>query len=178
MAPTRSARIPKLSAFARIRRIARAASAWAAARRFGQRYFSRNAEKPIWLSIMQISRPSWFHARIPYPPVDDADAESYRPDFTALIYPAYLVEDDLKIAPEFRIDSSVPPTFLVQAEDDCVRPENAVAWFLALKRSKVPAELHIWPEGGHGYGILRTGNPIEEWPVPACAWFRRQAGIL
>ena len=115
---------------------------------------------------------------VPYPPVDDADAESYRPDFTALIYPAYLVEDDLKIAPEFRIDSSVPPTFLVQAEDDCVRPENAVAWFLALKRCKVPAELHIWPEGGHGYGILRTGNPIEEWPVPACAWFRRQAGIL
>ena len=115
---------------------------------------------------------------VPYPPVDDADAESYRPDFTALIYPAYLVEDDLKIAPEFRIDSSVPPTFLVQAEDDCVRPENAVAWFLALKRSKVPAELHIWPEGGHGYGILRTGNPIEDWPVPACAWFRRQAGIL
>ncbi len=115
---------------------------------------------------------------IPYPAADAADALSYRPDFTALIYPAYLADDDLKLAPEFRVDSSVPPTFLLQAENDGIRPENAVAWFLALRRNNVPAELHIWPEGGHGYGILRTGNPIADWPVLACAWFRRQAGIL
>ena len=105
------------------------------------------------------------------------DAKPFRPDFTALIYPAYLADDQLNLAPEFKIDANVPPAFLLQTENDPIRPENALAWFLALKRVNVPAELHIWPEGGHGYGALRTGEPVAEWPALAGAWFRRQAGI-
>ena len=114
---------------------------------------------------------------VPYPPADAVDAKPFRPDFTALIYPAYLADDQLNLAPEFKIDANVPPTFLLQTENDPIRPENALAWFLALKRVNVPAELHIWPEGGHGYGALRTGEPVAEWPALAGAWFRRQAGI-
>ncbi len=114
---------------------------------------------------------------IPYPAADEIDNLPYRPDFTALIYPAYLADDELHLAPEFKIDATVPPAFLLQTEDDSVRPENALAWFLALKRAHVPAELHIWPEGGHGYGALRTGEPVSDWPLLAGAWFRRQAGI-
>ena len=103
---------------------------------------------------------------VPYPPADAVDAKPFRPDFTALIYPAYLADDQLNLAPEFKIDANVPPAFLLQTENDPIRPENALAWFLAL-----------WPEGGHGYGALRTGEPVAEWPALAGAWFRRQAGI-
>ena len=113
----------------------------------------------------------------PYPAADAVDRQSYRPDFTALIYPAYLVDDQWNLAPEFAISASVPPTFLLQSEDDGIHVENSLTWFLALKRAGVKAELHVYPSGGHGYGILRTGNPISEWPTFAAAWFRRQAGL-
>lgn len=84
---------------------------------------------------------------MPYAPVDDADRLPFRPDFTALIYPAYLCDDALAPAPEFRIDSGTPPAFMVQAEDDQVRVENSLGWFRALKQASVQAELHIFAEG-------------------------------
>ena len=114
---------------------------------------------------------------VPYAPVDDADRLPFRPDFTALIYPAYLCDDDLAPAPEFRIDSGTPPAFMVQAEDDQVRVENSLGWFRALKRASVQAELHIFAEGGHGYGILRSGRPVADWPLLAAGWLRRQADM-
>lgn len=112
---------------------------------------------------------------VPYPLVDMVDRESCRPDFTAMIYPAYLADDALNLAPEFNITKDVPPTFLLQAENDGVRVENSLAWALALKRAGVNVELHIYEDGGHGYGLLRRGNPISDWPILAGAWFRRQA---
>ncbi len=115
---------------------------------------------------------------VPYPPVDVMDEEAYRPDFTALIYPAYLADDDLNLAPEFRITENTPSTFLLQAEDDGIRVENSLAWCLALKRAGVDCEMHIYAKGGHGYGSLRTGNPVQDWGTAAGAWFRRQAGVL
>lgn len=116
--------------------------------------------------------------RFPYPIQDAIDRESFHPDFCALIYPAYLVNDQLEPMPEFKIDETVPPTFLLQAEDDDVRVENSIGWMLALKRAGVHAELHIYPEGGHGYGILRTGKPIADWPGLAAPWFRRLGNLL
>ena len=116
----------------------------------------------------------------PYAPLDEIDTFSYRPNFTALIYPAYLFSDKetLTPAPEFKFGPETPPTFIVQAEDDAVQVENALTWFLALRRAQVPCEMHIWPEGGHGYGIARTGKAVADWHIPAAKWFRRQAGIL
>lgn len=116
----------------------------------------------------------------PYEPQDEIDTFSYRPDFTTLIYPAYLFSDKetLTPAPEFKFGPETPPAFIVQAEDDAVQVENALTWFLALRRAQVPCEMHIWPEGGHGYGIARTGKAIADWHIPAAKWFRRQAGIL
>lgn len=114
---------------------------------------------------------------VPYPAADEIDAFPYRPDFTALIYPAYLSDLELNLAPEFKIDANVPPTFLIQAENDGVCVENALVWYLALKRAGVAVEMHLWPDGGHGYGLHRTGRPIADWPLFAGAWFRRQAGI-
>ncbi len=109
-----------------------------------------------------------------YEPVDAADSESCRPDFTVLVYPAYLTvkEEGDKISPELKITAETPPTFLVQAEDDPVRMENSLFYYAALKNAKVPAELHIYPKGGHGYGLRPSANEVTTWPTRAEEWMR------
>ena len=109
-------------------------------------------------------------------------ADSYtKPDYSALIYPAYLRDpgkgDGLELQAEFKPDQTCPPVFLLQTQDDEIQAENSISWFLAMKRAGIKAELHIYPEGGHGYGILRTGKPVSNWPLLAADWFRRQAGL-
>jgi acetyl esterase/lipase len=103
---------------------------------------------------------------------DDADLVSCRPNFAILIYPAYLtVKDEAdKIAPELPVSSNTPPTFLVQTEDDGIRVENSLYYYLALKKEKVPAEMHIYSGGGHGYGMRGTGNGIATWPLRLKEW--------
>jgi acetyl esterase/lipase len=114
-----------------------------------------------------------------YSPVDEADQQSARPDFAILIYPAYLVTppDLNQIAPELHISANTPPTFLVQAEDDPVHMENSLFYYLALKRAKVPAEMHLYPKGGHGYGLRHTDLTITTWPARADDWMR-SLGVL
>jgi acetyl esterase/lipase len=114
-----------------------------------------------------------------YPAVDDADKVSCRPDFAVLVYPAYLTlkEQDDKINPDTAVTTNTPPTFLVMAQDDPVRVENVLLYSLALKRAGVPFELHIYPSGGHGYGLRRTDNPVTAWPDRAADWLRGR-GLL
>ena len=114
----------------------------------------------------------------PYPAMDEADKLNYRPDFAALIYPAYLVKDvkNLTLASNFKVDKTTPPTFLVQTADDPIKVENALAWHLALLRSGVSCEMHIWDKGGHGYGISKTNHPVSDWPEIALKWLRRVTG--
>ena len=115
---------------------------------------------------------------VPYEPVDELDQLSFRPDFSALIYPAYLCDPEtMTLYPEFKIDANTPPTFLIQAENDGIPVECSLTWFRDMKRAGAPAELHCYATGGHGYGILRTGEPIADWPCLAADWFRRQANI-
>jgi acetyl esterase/lipase len=110
-----------------------------------------------------------------YPKVDDADAASCRPDFTVLIYPAYLTikEENDKIAPELHITSSTPPTFIAMAEDDPIRVETALFYGLALRQAKVPFELPVYPTGGHGYGLRPSKNLVTTWPQRAADWMRK-----
>jgi acetyl esterase/lipase len=112
----------------------------------------------------------------PYEPVDDIDKQSFLSNFTALIYPAYLIDGDksLNLAPEFQITETTAPTFTVQTQDDGIQCENAIAWFLNLKKFNRPCELHVFAEGGHGYGLLRRGFPVNDWYLAAENWFRRQ----
>ncbi|MGD0940196.1 MAG: alpha/beta hydrolase [Terracidiphilus sp.] len=109
-----------------------------------------------------------------YDPIDDADKLSCRPDFAILVYPAYLTIESKNFAldPDIAVSANTPPTFIVQAEDDPVHVENAVAYFLALKNAKVPAELHVYAEGGHGYGLRRTPLPVTAWPQSVEIWLR------
>jgi acetyl esterase/lipase len=107
-----------------------------------------------------------------YPKVDDADAVSCRPDFAIVIYPGYLVvkDENDKIAPELNITSNTPPTFIAMAADDPVRVENALYYAAALHKAKVPVELHVYPTGGHGYGLRPTKDLVTTWPQRASEW--------
>ncbi|HWX19857.1 MAG TPA: alpha/beta hydrolase [Candidatus Binatia bacterium] len=107
-----------------------------------------------------------------YPKVDDADATTCRPDFTLLIYPAYLTvkEQNDKIAPDLNITSNTPPTFIAMAEDDPIRIETALFYAAALRKAKVPLELHVYPKGGHGYGLRPTKDLVTTWPQRAAEW--------
>ena len=68
--------------------------------------------------------------------------------------------------------ANTPPTFLVQTEDDGVRVENSVAYYLALKNAKVPVEMHLYAAGGHGYGLRPTDRTVTSWPQRAAEWLR------
>ncbi len=109
-----------------------------------------------------------------YTPVDAADQLSCRPDFSVLVYPAYLTRKDAgdTISPELNITAKTPPTFLIQTEDDSVRVENSLYFYLALKKAQVPAELHVYPTGGHGYGLRPTEKAVTQWPSLAREWMR------
>ena len=107
-----------------------------------------------------------------YDPVDAADKLSCRPDFAVIIYPGYLAlaEQNFAPNPEIHVTPQTPPSFIVQAEDDPVHVENSTVYFLELKNAHVPAELHIYAEGGHGYGLRQTELPVTTWPETMLTW--------
>ncbi|AOS43168.1 Acetylxylan esterase precursor [Lacunisphaera limnophila] len=113
------------------------------------------------------------HAVRAYPAVDAADVESCRPDFIALIYPGGLVDREQgdAVRPEVAPQKGVtPPVFIAMAQDDPVRVENALGYYAALKQAGVPAELHLYPTGGHGYGLRRTADRVTTWPDRVADW--------
>ncbi len=119
---------------------------------------------------------------------------SARPDFSILIYPVITflnktahvgscvnllgeqASEQLKrkFSPEVQVTSETPPAFLVQAADDAVPVENSLLYFAALKAAGVPAEMHIYPEGGHGYGMRQRGMIIDSWPDRLKDWLLKQ----
>lgn len=86
-----------------------------------------------------------------------------RPDFLVLGYPA--------MPRTFEVTAATPPTFLVHADDDRLAASaNSVPFYLALKKAKVPAELHVYANGGHGFGIKKTDKTSAAWPEALAAW--------
>jgi len=114
-----------------------------------------------------------------YPAVDEADKLSAKPDFSILIYPAYLSlkEKDNQLAPEIKVTEETPPTFMAMSEDDPIRVENVLFYSLALKNAKVPCELHVYPTGGHGYGLRPSEHAVTTWPQRAAEWLSTR-GLL
>jgi len=114
-----------------------------------------------------------------YTAVDAADSVGCRPDFNIVIYPGYLVLKDEgdKINPSVQVTTNHPPTFLAMAQDDPVRVENAVLYYIALKQAGVPSELHVYPTGGHGYGLRRSEHFVTTWPDRAADWMRSRGWL-
>ena len=108
-----------------------------------------------------------------YEPVDEADALPSRPDFALIIYPAYLYTEGYKMPQDLPVTEKTPPTFLLQAEDDAPYVDSSLTYFIALKAAKVPVEMHLFPNGGHGYGLRKKGNATDVWPELAAAWLSR-----
>jgi acetyl esterase/lipase len=109
-----------------------------------------------------------------YPAVDDADTVSCRPDFSLLIYPAYLTRNDdlTRLAPELKVTKETPPAFLIMTEDDGIHVENVYVYALALKAFKIPVEVHTYPTGGHGYGLRPSSHLVSTWPARAADWMK------
>jgi acetyl esterase/lipase len=109
-----------------------------------------------------------------YAAVDAADRESCRPDFAVALYPGHLFDyRKSRLYSDIHVTHNTPPTFLLQAENDNVDgPSNSLIYYTALKDAGVPAELHLYPEGGHAFGLRRTKLPITAWPRLVESWLR------
>lgn len=131
-----------------------------------------------------------------YVPVDAADRHAHRPDALILLYPVATLTDPHahtgsrrellgeNPAPEqiaaYSLEqmdwAGAAPTFLLHAMDDTPVPvENALMLSTALRRAEVPVEVHLFEEGGHGFGIrLIEGRPAAVWPELVHAWLARR----
>lgn len=115
------------------------------------------------------------HAERQYPAADKVDEVSSRPDFAALIYPGGFLEKGNTSLKEYaRPSKDTPPMFLVHAYDDGVDVRNSLLLAAALKEMKVPCELHVYATGGHGYGMRKTGHPVNTWPDRCLDWMTKQ----
>jgi acetyl esterase/lipase len=105
-----------------------------------------------------------------YKPVDTADSLSCRPAFGMLIYPAYLdLGPDKTITPELKLTKEVPPIFIFQTADDPYA-NSSLVMASALRTAKLPVELHLLPEGDHGYGLRPGKRAASTWPALAEKW--------
>jgi acetyl esterase/lipase len=134
-----------------------------------------------------------------YPPVDAADQQSCRPDFAVALYPGHLSlsaaeydasqgtkkfalsppehssigDPDLQLNPEVHVTAQTPPTFLLQAEDDHVDSVyDSLSYYIALQRAGIPAEMHLYARGNHGFGLRATDLPITGWPALVETWLK------
>jgi acetyl esterase/lipase len=108
-----------------------------------------------------------------YAPVDAADRESCRPDFAVALYPGHLWTDESKfeLDPDIRVTKATPPTLLLHAQNDPVDDVNhTLVYYLALRKAGVPTALHIYPHGGHAFGLRPTRELITHWPELVEKW--------
>ena len=108
-----------------------------------------------------------------YEPIDEADTLPCRPDFTVLVYPAFLGDEDLNLNPEITVDGNTPPTFIIQTQDDIEYVHGTVSYYTALFKQGTPTELHLYQEGGHGYGLRSSDYPAAKWTELCRDWLLR-----
>lgn len=110
-----------------------------------------------------------------YDPVDSADNESCRPDFAISLYPGHMAKDykiEKGLNPYLPVSAETPPTLLIHAQDDSMDPvEYSLLYYAALKKHKVPVEMHLYAQGGHAFGLRQNDFPITRWPELAEKWF-------
>jgi acetyl esterase/lipase len=115
-----------------------------------------------------------------YEPVDDIDTISCRPDFAIPIYSGYLkAKDKDELAPGLRIPTGTPPVFLAHGGADIISdPAHSVVMYLALKRAGVPAELHIYANATHDFGVRPSSHPCSTWTRSCADWLRQQGFLI
>jgi acetyl esterase/lipase len=103
------------------------------------------------------------------------DVDDATPNFSVPVYPAYLVaskDDTFHLRPEIKVTEKSPPMCLVHAGDDkgMTSPSGSALLYLEYKKLNLPAELHIYAKGGHGFGMRKTGLPTADWLVRVGEW--------
>lgn len=106
-------------------------------------------------------------------PAIDQDA---KPNFVIPVYPAYLVDenDPFVLRPEIAVTKDAPPAFIVHAHDDRLSASASALLYLEYKKQGIPAEVHIYAKGGHGFGMKKNGQPVNDWHVRCGEWMRAQ----
>lgn len=114
------------------------------------------------------------HPQNAYEPVDKIDQQSAKADFALLIYPWNLYDENTdRLIDLVSPDKQTPPTFLVHAHDDRSSSLGSVHFYAELKKHDVPAELHVYTTGGHGYGTReQPSSVIHTWMDRAIEWLR------
>ena len=109
-----------------------------------------------------------------YEPVDEADKLSCRPNFICPIYAAYLgngyKDDVVELGDLVNVTKETPPTFMAVTSDDNMRGAQSALLFARLLKHGVPAEIHSWQKGGHGYGLHKLGNACDGWEDDLKVW--------
>lgn len=126
------------------------------------------------LAVLLSTHPDDHHVEST-PAAPDVDPRiDARADFAIIVYPAYLVAPpaETELFPAYTPNQFTPPTFLIQAENDHTYGKNALVYFRALMDANIPAELHYFAGGGHGFGMNPVGAPEEHWPRLAANWLR------
>jgi acetyl esterase/lipase len=124
---------------------------------------------------------------------DTIEMQSSRPDFAVLVYPVITFVDPSmhrgsrnnllgegaseelaeKWSTDRRVTKKTPPTFLVHAGDDEGVPvKDSLLFYEALVAKRVPAELHVYEVGGHGFGMFRDERPADKWPEQLDGWLK------
>jgi acetyl esterase/lipase len=111
-----------------------------------------------------------------YEPTDEADKQSARPNFICPIYAAYLADgykdDKAELGSLVTVTEKTPPTFMAVTWDDKFRGAQSALLFSKLREFNVPAELHAYSTGGHGYGIYPSEKPVSKWNSHLEAWLK------
>lgn len=117
--------------------------------------------------------------KLAYDPIDDVDRVSHQADFAMLIYPWNIYDPQTdRLIKDVTVSKMCPPTFLVHTDDDASSSLGAVLFYAGLKRHGIPAELHVYGNGGHGYGLRQIkGSQVSSWPDHAAHWLKTR-GIL
>jgi len=112
------------------------------------------------------------HPKRSYKAVDEADAQSSRPDFAMALYPGHLwKKPGLTLEPSIRVAADCPPTLIIAAGDDPTDdPRHSLTYYLALQQAKIPVEMHLYAQGGHAFGVRKTSGPVSQWTEVAEKW--------
>ena len=101
------------------------------------------------------------------------DMEDVTPNFSIPVYPAYLtIDKQFTLKPEMTVTAKAPPMCLVHANDDKITAAGSALLYLEYKKLELPAELHIYTKGGHGYGMRKGPLPVNDWPARVVAWMK------
>ena len=108
-----------------------------------------------------------------YDSTDEVDKLDFKPAFSLLIYPWQVIDKNGELLEPIKVTEQSPPAFIVHTHDDASSAIGAAKIYIELKKHNVSAELHVYQNGGHGYGVRQQANSvISSWPARATEWFK------